>query len=548
MTHTNQATARSGAKALIEALDAQGVTTIYGVPGEETTALMAAIGESGLTFVLCRHEQSAAFMASVYGRLTGKPAVCLATLGPGATNLVTGVADAQLDHVPLIAITGQGARARLSRESHQIIDLEALFAPVAKLSRTVLDADDIPASTAEAWRLACEEKPGAVHLCLPEDVAAKETDAPICPSSVLPAPLVPDASLEAIGQQLRGAERPVIVAGAGVLRANAAAEIRRFAERHSISVATTFMAKGILPKDHPQMLFTLGQPEPDVTDHALSAADLVLAVGFDPVEFDALTLTEDGARLAALGLRPTPVDSGWQLAAEAAGDIAAALEDLSRALDGQTWPMVPTFDAARQGLVSELGRRQTKSDRGPVAPADLCAAISGAIGEEDIVLSGVGLHKLWIARHVMAKRPGQVIVPNGLAGMGLALPGAIAAAQISEQGRVLAVCGDGDVMMNVQEMETASRLGLRLTVMVWVDGGYGLIDDHQGDSHADFKFNAPLWAKLAQSFGWTHAHIEGVADVPGLLRAGLTAEGSTLLTVDVDYAASGGLPTRKMVA
>ena len=286
--------ARTGAEALVAALQALGVTTIYGVPGEETTELMEAISASSLEFELCRHEQAAAYMASVHGRMTGRPAVCLSTLGPGATNLVTGVADANLDHVPLIALTGQGARGRIGRDAHQMIDLEALFRPVTKLSRTILTADAVPGSVAEAWRQAVSGRPGAVHLCLPEDVAAAPTDRPPVPVPAPQATCPSPEALDAAADRIRAAERPLILAGAGVLRGRAADALRAFAETTRVPVVTTFMAKGILPAEHPQTLFTIGQPGGDYIDLALGAADLIIAMGVDPVELSAADFTRDG--------------------------------------------------------------------------------------------------------------------------------------------------------------------------------------------------------------------------------------------------------------
>ena len=534
---------KSGAEVLINCLMSAGINTIFGVPGEETTELMRAIDASDIDFVLCRNEQGAAFMASVHGRLTGQPGVCLATLGPGATNLVTGVADAQLNHVPLIAITGQGARDRLGRMSHQMIDLEALFAPITKLSRTVLMASDIPATFAEAMRQATFGRPGPVHLCLPEDVAS-------APCGTTPLPLRPaphicagQDDLQALANRLSAAKRPVLVAGAGAVRGNAVEAVRAFAETTCIPVATTFMAKGILPPDHDQTLFSVGQPEEDWTNLALQAADLVLLVGFDAVEYppSALVGTLD-VDVCVIDNDPPRGDTGVRIVAEATGDIAYSLTDLRGQLEGLRWPVIPAFAAARDGMRLSLDRWLTVDDTGPIAPTDICRVVTRALRPEDTVLSGVGLHKLWIARHVQPQRPGQLIVPNCLAGMGLALPGAVAAARLQNAGRVLAICGDGDVMMNVQEMETISRLGLPLTVMVWVDGGLGLIDEHQGDDGPSFPFGNPLWQQLADAFGWTYAPVQGLSELPDLLAAAQSAAGPTLLSVPVDYAAAGHMP------
>lgn len=534
---------KNGAEVLVDCLIAAGIDTVFGVPGEETTAVMEALTASDIDFVLCRHEQGAAFMASVHGRLTGQPGVCLATLGPGATNLVTGVADAQLDHVPLIAITGQGARDRLGRMSHQMIDLEALFAPVTKLSRTLLMPDDIPASFAEAIRLCRDGRPGAVHLCLPEDVSNADCVAQPLPVREPPNMRAAQEDLQTVADQLSQAQRPVVIAGAGVVRTGAEAAVRMFAETTGIPVATTFMAKGILPADHDKTLFTVGQSEEDWVDLALKAADVIVLVGFDAVEYPPLLLiAESSAKVCVIDTDPPRADTGLPLVGEAIGDIGHSLTDLRMRLGSQTWDEVPTFSAARDGMRLALDRRLTKDDTGPIAPTDICREVTRTLRSEDTVLSGVGLHKLWIARHIQPKRAGQLIVPNGLAGMGLALPGALAAARLPGKGRVLAICGDGDVMMNVQEMETITRLGLRLTVMVCVDGGLGLIDAHQGEGGPDFPFANPLWDQLAKAFGWTHAPCTGLADLPELLRAAQSAEGPTLLTVPVDYAAAGTMP------
>ncbi|QEW22781.1 Acetolactate synthase, catabolic [Marinibacterium anthonyi] len=537
---------RTGAEALIASLQAVGVRTIFGVPGEETTALMQAIAASDMEFILCRHEQAAAFMASVQGRMTGAPAACLATLGPGATNLVTGVADANLDHVPLIAITGQGARRRIGRDSHQMLDLETLFRPVTKFSRMILDPDAVPACVAEAWRQAVSGRPGAVHLCLPEDVAEGETERPpIAMTQPLPPCPAPDA-LDAAARTIRAADRPMILAGAGVLRGGASETLRHFAEATRLPVATTFMAKGILAPDHPQTLFTIGQPDGDYIDLAVEASDLIVAIGVDPVELSAADFTCDGRiPVVAVGPEIIPADAGWRLADQIAGDIDAAISGLRDRLDGERWADVPTFMATRDAMRRTLRRERSEDRTGPIAPQDICRVISDDLDHEDTVLSGVGLHKLWIARHVSPRRAGQVIVPNGLAGMGLALPGAIAAARLKTRGRTLAICGDGDLMMNVQEMETAARLSLNLTVMVWDDGALRLIEEHGGQDGPAFRFGNPGWDALARAFGWVHARAEGLHDLPELLQAARDAAGPTLISVAVDHDAGGGLPGTK---
>ncbi len=535
---------QTGAELFVECLEKAGIDTIFGIPGEENTDLMLALEGSKIEFVLCRHEQGAAFMASVHGRLTGKPAGCLATLGPGATNLITGVADANLDHIPLVAITGQGGLSRMGRESHQMIDLEALFRPVTKHSHTILHGDTIPGAVAEAVRVARFDKPGAVHLCLPEDIAAAPAEGTALPVFDPPRHVPEPDAIVAASQQISRARRPIILAGHGVIRADAAEALQNLAEATTLPVAATFMAQGVLPDDHTLTLFTVGQPFSDPVDKAFEAADLILSVGFDPIEYPIEKLTNGGdTKVVHLGQSPGPADAGWHLAADVTGDLRSSLEGLAAGLTGVTWDLPDEITEARDAMRAAHDREITRSDKGPIAPRDILRAVNRHIVREDIVISGVGAHKMWIARHLLPKRPGQSIIPNGLAGMGLALPGAIAAARLCE-GRALAICGDGDLLMNVQEMETAARLGLKLTVMVWDDGGYGLIkwkQDQDAGRHTDLDFQNPDWAHLAKAFDWHHRHCTGLADLPDALLDASETDGPTLLTLQVDYSENANL-------
>jgi len=520
----------TGAELLIRSFAANGIDTVYGVPGEETTALMAAIETAGLHFVLCRHEQAAAFMASVHGRLTGSPAICLATLGPGATNLVTGVADATLDFAPLIAVTGQAGRARLGRESHQVIDLERLFAPVAKLSKTILSADTIAGDVAEAIGIACDPRPGAVHLCLPEDIAAAPAG-PGVTTRLAPAratPLAPPGAVDAIAVHIRRAEAPVLLAGHGILRAGACDAFAELVAATGLPVATSFMAKGVLPADHPRLIGTFGQPSPTAVDGVLDRADLFVSVGFDPIEYPPGALTGDRP-VTALGDARMPRDAGWDVVDEAVGDMRSSLAALTGALTG--------FEAP--GWAEADGTPDPDAEAAELPdPRAALRVLNGHVAEDDIVLSGVGQHKLWLAEGFHAKRPGQMIVPNGLAGMGLALPGAIAAARAYPDRHVLAVCGDGDVLMNLQEMETATRIGAGVTVLVWIDGGYGLIEKkHQAETgqRQDLSFCDIGWRDLAHAFDWTHAAAATTEDLRHALARARARKGRHLITIPVTY-------------
>ncbi|MEO1549987.1 MAG: acetolactate synthase large subunit [Pseudomonadota bacterium] len=544
---------RTGAELFVACLQEAGIDTVYGLPGEENTDLMLALKRAGMPFVLCRHEQGAAMMASVHGRLTGKPAACLATLGPGATNLVTGVADAALDHVPLLAITGQGSTDRLWGESHQIIDLTALFEPITKYSLTLATADYIPKAVHDALEAAKAARPGAVHLSLPEDVAAARTSAEPLPAAPTIAPAtVSPAAFAAVAERIAQASSPMIVAGAGVVRTGSAPALAAFAEGTGLPIATTFMAKGVLPPDHPQTLFTLGQPIEDHVDTALKAADLILAVGFDPVEYPPGQLTCAGdTPLISLSEAEIPPAPGWSVELALFGALDAVIAGVHDALGSTSWSLSAEQSAAQAAMQTALSTPRSAANVGPVAPQDILRHVSDGLAPSDIVLSGVGLHKLWIARHLTPKRPGQVLIPNGLAGMGLALPGAIAAARLEPGVRVMAICGDGDVMMNVQEMETATRLGLDLMVMVWVDGGYGLIVDKQDSAageHTDLAFGNPDWSHLARAFGWQHFACDGLSSLPQMLAQAQDATGCRLLTIPVDYKDAGKLSSLDQAA
>ncbi|MEJ6389452.1 thiamine pyrophosphate-binding protein [Gymnodinialimonas ulvae] len=532
----------TGAEAFVQCLSDGGIDTVFALPGEETSDLMAALQASEIEIVLCRHEQAAAFMASVHGRLTGRPAACLATLGPGATNLVTGVADATLDHVPLIAITGQGARSRLHRgaASHQIIDLERLFQPVAKQSVLIREASQIGDLVAEALRTAIGGTPGAVHVSLPEDLAGATLDT--APSSIgkpqIAAPFPNPKALSDAVNQLNAATRPLVLAGAGVGRAGADGAFADFIDRTGLPVATSFMAKGLLPPDHALHLGAFGLPVNDHVDRAIAASDLLIAVGLDPVEYPVSKLSQ-GGEIPTLRIDTTEGqrDLGWRVTSEVIGDFEATLDGLGRAASRKA-DLWADARAARAGLLSDLNHALGKLDDTPPSDTALVAALNNTLGDGDLILSGVGTHKLSLARNLMPGEPGQVIIANGLAGMGLALPGTIAAARLGRYDRVLAVCGDGDVMMNIQDMETATRLDLAMSVVVWIDGGYGLIEDKQeGETgqRPDLGFSQIDWAQLAGAFGWHHTSCNTARDLRDCLAVRTAPERRHLITVPVRY-------------
>lgn len=530
----------TGAELFVACLEHAGIDTIYGLPGEENAALMLALEQSSIRFVLTRHEQSAAFMASMYGRLTGRPAGCLATLGPGATNLLTGVADATLDFAPLLAITGQGGTQRIAlSESHQVIDLTALFAPVTKHSQTLMDAGEIPGAIAEATRLACAPRPGAVHLSLPENVAAQEIAAVPKPVPAAPQITAGRDAVQSAVTAISAAGKPLILAGAGVIRADAADVLANFAEAHDLPLATSFMGNGILPIENRLALGTVGQPFEDHADVALKAADLILMVGFDPIEVSPAGFGHDAPpRVVHIGEIPATADLAWDIAADVVGALVPSLNAISDALGPRRWGVFDEVSVAQRKVRAARDRARPADNTVRLLPKDILGAVEAALATEDTVISGVGTHKLKVAQSLAAKRPGQLIIANGLAGMGLALPGAMVASQVMPDGRALAIVGDGEFLMNVQDMETAARLMTPLTVLLWEDGGYGLIEEKQeaeAGSHTDLSFGNPGWGDLCRAFGWRHIDVETYSDLAPALKASRDTDGPVLVTLKVDY-------------
>jgi acetolactate synthase-1/2/3 large subunit len=525
----------------VRCLEAEGVTQIFGVPGEENADFMMSLEDSPIEFVLCRHEQGAAFMAEVHGRLTGEPGVCLGTLGPGATNLITGVADSNMDRAPLIVITGQADSERLHKESHQAMDVVGMMTPVTRWSQSVLHPNNIPEVVRKAFKLATTEKPGACHIELPEDIAAMDATAlPIAPDRprrAVPADRVMDRAFEL----LKSARRPIILAGNGAVRKRASAQLRKLAERANIGVMNTFMAKGCLDMDDPNCLFTIGLQAKDVVACALDAADLVITLGYDMVEYHPNLWNPRGdKRILHIDFEPAEVDEHYRVEVEVVGDIAHALWMLNDRLDENGDLRFDTGQqkSVRHDMIAEFEEHKDDDTEGLIRPQKALWDARQVLGPEDILLSDVGAHKMWIARHYQCHQPNTCLVPNGFCSMGFALPGAFAATRVYPDRRVLAVCGDAGFLMNVQEMETARRLGSNMVVNIWEDHAYGLIawkqQTHFG-RHTDLSFDNPDFLKLADAFGWNGHRVENSRDLQATLEAAFQEEGPSLVVIPIDY-------------
>ncbi len=545
--------ARTAASLLVDCLEAEGCEYVFSVPGEETMAILDALSrQSAVTHVTTRHEQGAAFMADVYGRLTGRAAVAMATLGPGATNLITGIADAFLDHAPMVAITGQADSDTIHKEAHQFVDIVRMLEPVTKWNQRVEDVGAVPEIVRKAFRLAELEKPGPTHIELPANLAATEVDdeaQPIEPSrAYLPEPT--DAAIAHAARLLAESERPLVLAGNGVLRRHAADELRAFAKGLHVPVAVTFMGKGAIDDRSHLSLMAVGLQARDHVMTGFDRTDLVVAVGYDLVEYSPAQWNPDRRkRIIHIDTQPAEVDVAYRPGVELIGDIGRTLRRLLAAVlpSGIAGRDADARHAARETLVHQDLRTALLADLGafeaddgwPIRPQKAIADLRRALGPKDIVVSDVGAHKIWLARLYQTYEPNTVIISNGFAAMGIAVPGAIAAKLVHPEQRVVALCGDGGFLMNSQELETARRIGANITVVVWRDDGYGLIDWKQRSEFGrpfGVELTNPDFVAYAQSFGLAGFRPSSAADLyPTLMRA-LEHDGPSLVDVPIDYA------------
>jgi acetolactate synthase-1/2/3 large subunit len=527
-----------GAELLVRCLEHEGVGVLFGLPGEETLALTDALVDSRIRFVTCRHEQGAAFMADVYGRLSGRAGVCLGTLGPGATNLATGVGDANLDRAPVVALTGQAGRDRIHKESHQYVNVVDMLRPLTKWNARLELASVIPEAVRKAFKVAEAEKPGACHLELPEDVADEKVAEDAVPlSTERPRRPSPDRpALRRAAELIDRARRPLIFAGNGVVRGQASQALREFAGRTGIPIANTFMAKGCVPWDSELSLGTIGLQMRDAISCGFDRADLVIAAGYDPVEYAPRLWNIDRKKtIVHIDFTPAEVDEHYQPAVEVVADVREAL-DLLRDVVSVRRDLAPTR-ALHEWILDELERGAT--DRAfPVTPQRALHDLRRVLGPDDIVVSDVGAHKLWVARLFQALEPNTVIISNGFAAMGIGLPGAIAAKLLHPERRVVTVTGDGGLLMNIQELETAVRLDLGIVILLFRDDAYGVIRWKQLTRYgreAGVAFGNPDFVALARAFGARGERVESADELVPALEAACAGRGPCLIDVPIDY-------------
>lgn len=530
----------NAADLLIRCLEHEGVEFMFGVPGEETLDVMDSLLASRIRFITTRHEQGAAFMADIYGRLSGKAGVCLSTLGPGATNLITGVADANLDHAPLVAISGQVSTERKHAQSHQYIDLQALFKPITKWNGVIATPNMIPEAVRKAFKIAETEKPGAIHLEVPEDVAAERLrESDVLPPLRVQSPRVPEPSsvqVKRAAAVLSGAKRPPILAGNGVVRRRAEEAVRRFARGLNVPVVHTFMGKGIMPDGDPLSLYTIGFPGRDYSARVVEQADVVVAVGYDFVEYaPCLWNPNRDKHVVHVDVSPADVDAHYVVDVGVLGDVAQALDRIAEGLVPfeSLWA-----ERGREAVVSGLHREYAATPAWPLRPQQVIQELRSALAPDDLVVCDVGAHKLWMARMFPCHTPNTCIISNGFAAMGIALPGAVAAQLLFPSRRVVAVTGDGGFLMNSQELETAVRLQLPLVILVWRDDGYGVIRWKQllrFGRTSSVEFGNPDLMAYARSFGAAGFRVEGPSELTPILQEALKGKCPAVIDCPVDY-------------
>jgi acetolactate synthase I/II/III large subunit len=524
------------AELFVRCLENEGVKYLFGLPGEENLDVMDALLDSTIKFVTTRHEQAAAFMADVYGRLTCKAGVCLATLGPGATNLITGVADAHLDYAPMVAISGQAATTAMHKESHQHLDLLNLFRPISKYCTQVIEPQTVPEVVRKAFKQAQTGRFGVSYIDFPENVARMEVE-DLKPLSVQPpVPPVPAPSqIQRAVDLIDKAKCPIILAGNGVVRAGATESLLNFAEKLNIPVVNTFMTKGVIPASHRLSLGTVGLKAHDYVLCAFDRADLIICVGYDMVEYHPHPWNpENRHKIIHFSAIPAEVDEHYSVELEVQGHVGSALRSVAESVRPKQSSPLENLRKAINVEMSEM----SDDDSFPLKPQRIVWDTRRALAPDATVICDVGAHKLWMARTYPAERPNTCIISNGFAAMGISLPGAIAAKLAFPEKTAVSVTGDAGFMMNSQELETALRIGTPLVVLIWNDGGYGLIEWHQLQRFkriSNVKFGNPDFVKFAESFGAKGYRVQAADELLPILKQAAADNTVAVIDCPVDY-------------
>ncbi|TDR89890.1 acetolactate synthase large subunit [Enterovirga rhinocerotis] len=526
-----------GSDLLVRALENEGVDRVFGIPGEENLDVVESLRNSSIELVLTRHEQAAAFMAATHGRLTGKPGVCISTLGPGALNFSTGAAYAHLGAMPMIILTGQKGILSSRQARFQIVDVIGSMKPITKAARQIVSAASIPTIVRDAFRVAMEERPGPVLLELPEDIAAEEADVPLVPSHPIEIPVAHPQAIERAAEMIMAAERPLIMLGAAASRPRSTLDLGGFVLRTRIPFFTTQMGKGTVAGGSNLYMGTAALSERDYVHEAIDQADLIIAIGHDTVEKPPFLMARHGGpKVIHVSYTPATVEEVYHPDQEVVGDLGRTLKVLADSLEGRL-PNASALLPLRERILARLADRAEEA-RFPPTPQRIVHDVRSVIPEDGIVCLDNGMYKIWFARNYRTTKANTLLLDNALATMGAGLPSAMMAALLNPTKRVLAVCGDGGFMMNSQELETAIRLKLNLVVLILDDSAYGMIRWKQAvDRFADYgmTFGNPDFVTYAEAYGATGHRVGSVEDFAPTLDAAFAAGGVHLVAVPIDY-------------
>jgi acetolactate synthase I/II/III large subunit len=531
----------SGKKAsdlFVECLEEEGCEYIFGVPGEENLDFLDSLSRSTkIKLILTRHEQGAGFMAATYGRHTGKTGVCIATLGPGATNLVTAAAYATLGGMPILMITGQKPIKKSKQGRFQILDVVSMMGPLTKFTHQMASSDNIPSRVREAYRLAEEEKPGATHIELPEDIADEHTEARPIKRSMVRRPSADPKSVRQAVNALERAKSPVLVIGAGANRTMTGRMLLQFVEKTGIPFLTTQLGKGVIDERHPKFLGCAALSAGDFVHRAIEDSDCIVNIGHDVIEKPPFFMHADGPTVIHVSSKTAEVDPVYFPHIEVIGDIANAIWQMKEdIMPNASWTCGRLLDYRAAEVAHTAGL--AADARFPIFPPHLVHQVRAAMPDDGIICLDNGVYKIWFARGYTAYRPNTVLLDNALATMGAGLPSAMMSAMLYPERKVMAICGDGGFMMNSQEMETAVRLGLNLTVLILNDSSYGMIRWKQANmGFEDFglTYGNPDFVKYAESYG-AHGHrVESAAHLAQLLAHCCETPGVHLIDCPVDY-------------
>jgi len=535
------------AELFVQCLENEGVTRIFGVPGEENEDLLFALEDSDkIEFIPTRHEQGAAFIANMTGRLTGKAGVCLATLGPGATNLITGIADANLDKAPLVAITGQGDLTRLHHESHQLLDIVNMFDPITKWNTSIIAKEVVPEVIRKAFKLAEMEKPGATHIELSEDIAKEKVSKKIKPltKKTFRPPAPEQASLEQAIQLIAAAKFPIVLAGNGAIRNRVSESLTMLVQKANIPVVSTFMGKGAVSDQLPQSLLAVGLGFKDYVMEAMEKADLVISIGYDIAEYSPDSWNpKNKKKLIHIDFEPAEIYENYLPDIELLGDISLTVKALLQRDTDFVKTNTEWYQPIRKRILKDIKSYTLKAKDKFTVPGTL-NLVREILAEDDIVISDVGAHKMWIARNYPTYCSNGCIISNGLASMGISLPGGIAASLIDGNRKVVSMMGDGGFMMNVQELETATRLNLGYTIIIFNDNDYGLISwkqERNANRTAGTKISNPDFVKLGESFGIDSFRPKSPKQLREILQQRIHGDKMTLIEVPIDPSVNQGL-------